>query len=69
MGEEVKTALLEAIYKLEQAKPTEALTLASQELASLEGLEAIDSDAIDAQFEQLQPHHSQAQSDPMELEL
>jgi HEAT repeat protein len=70
MGEEVKTALLEAIYKLEQAKPTEAASPASQDLDSLQELEAFNADTIGAHFEpQLESQFNEDQPDPVELEL
>lgn len=70
MGEEVKTALLEAIYKLEQAKPMEAVPQASQDLASLQELDAFNADTIEAHFEpQLESKYNEVQPTPIELEL
>jgi HEAT repeat protein len=68
MGEEVKTALLEAIYKLEQAKPTEAVSPASQDFNSLQEFEAFNT--IEAYFEpKLESKCDEDYQDPVELEL
>lgn len=70
VGEEVKTALLEAINKLEQARPTEAVPTASQDLHSLQELDASNADTIEEYFEpQLESQNSEVQADPVELEL
>lgn len=70
MGEEVKTALLEAIYKLEQAKQSEAVPQASKDLDSLQELEAFNADTIVAHFEpQLESKHREVRPEPAELEL
>jgi HEAT repeat protein len=70
MGEEVKTALLEAIYRLEQAKPTETLAPASHDLNSVQELSAFESDTIEVDFETpLEPRFDLVQPDPVELEL
>jgi HEAT repeat protein len=70
MGEEVKTALLEAIYRLEQAKPTDAVSTASEELDSLQELDTFSADTIQGHFEaQLESKYCEVEQDPVELEL
>jgi len=70
MGEEVKTALLEAIYKLEQAKATESAPPASQDLDSLEELNAFNADTIADHFEPpLESKYDEVHEEPVELEL
>jgi HEAT repeat protein len=70
MGEEVKTALLEAIYKLEQAKATEARPPASKDLDSLGELNAFNADTIAGHFEPtLESKYNEVQEEPVELEL
>lgn len=69
VGEEVKTALLEAIYKLEQAKPTEALSPASQELDSLQELDTFSAETIPSHFEPQLESNGEVEQEPVELEL
>jgi hypothetical protein len=71
MREEVKTALLEAMYKLEKSKPEENI---SDESLAVEGqpeLESFDADTVETHFELQREESGEAQFQPQldELEL
>ncbi len=70
MGEEVKTALLEAIYKLEQAKPSEGVTSESSDFPPIPLLDVSVAEAVETHFEmKLEPQSDEATLDQVELEL
>jgi HEAT repeat protein len=71
MREEVKTALLEAMYKLEKSKPVENI---SDESLAIEGqpeLESFDADTVETHFELQREESDEIQFQPQldELEL
>jgi hypothetical protein len=55
---------------LEQAKPTDALSPASQELDSLQELDTFSAETIQSHFEpQLESNFGEVEQEPVELEL
>lgn len=70
MREEVKTALLEAMYKLEQAKPREDETPESLDVDTEPKMEAFEAETVEAPLEpQLEPEYDEAEVQPLHDEL
>ena len=71
MHEEVKTALLEAIYKLDQAKPKQDETPESHNMVDQQSLESSETESVEAQSLPMGPGDNEGHTQPNydELEL